>query len=829
VTPFSFFAKYISGQTARLSQDPGVQEQLLLRIGLVGAGSLLLYVSLDVFTGPVIESPTLIAILAIAGGLGLLLMMMAGLRRPPAVMRWVILSAFILDVFVHAFIWIQSNGTVTGRRLPYFIEVDAAFNTDVAARLVQRGDNPYTWDYSGVFDLHRTSPISSTPTLSGALEHRYGYPALQFLFAVPLQRLGLPGTWSLLILAHLLMLIILFVGAPHAIQPLILLPIGLATNFTLLTLIGSLDMVWSVCLVVMILRWRSPMWRALFYGLAIALKQGPWLVAPFLVIRVWRDDEEEGPALLRAARFVALSSLVAFVINVPYIVWDFGAWLRGVAEPLLDPLAFLSQGSLANLTQFGILYLPKSYYTIATLLVFALLLFCYWRHYAALRDTLWVLPGIFMWFSYRTLVSYWVYWLFPVLATLATARAPLVKFPRLSLRLTLSMMAGSCAALLVLGIFMASPVAVVGLTIRSPIFMEGGRLSELSVEVKNNSDHSLAPRFAVQSSRTVANPIVWAIKDGPLSLIPGQSAVYQIVAVDLVNSTLAHEAGQLVVTDANGDYALRGVVTIAADRSFLWPDAIPNPTYRYWNETRTAPIFWGTNFSRPDAGTIAMARKAGRDALVLTLTSSNEVGRNVAVYTPIIFPAKPFGVWLYQETDKLPYTYGLEIRDGQRSIVYSWGEQNYLLSLNSNQYVIQRSIEPGQWRYQTIDLQAAYAQAGWAAPVLKRERFRYMDIDLSLVTFSWFVYADKPTQTYQAFFGPIEQESLGVAPEKLMDETFSQPAAYYVRLGDFYNQERNYAKALEAYRQALVFAPDDITAKTRLEQVTQHMATRNSG
>lgn len=532
-------------------------EVVALRLGLASAGILLIHLAfLIARSAPMSQSAGGIPALVACCAGGILLLGMAGLKRPQASLRWLILVACVGDLVIQAAVWVQTS------RLPDLVVTDIALDADLAGELLQRGENPYTWDFTGTFELYRTAQVASTPKLNGALEADFAYPALMFLLVVPFQAMGLPGAFVVSVMAHAVMLVLLFVTAPDIARPLILMPVMVGLSLVPLTLGGSMDIVWATLLVGMVMAWRRPTLRAVLFGLAAACRHMPWLLAPFLVIRIWRD-QEGGPPLSRARHFIAVSGTTFLMVNAPFIVWQPAAWLRGVTEPMRDPLVFYSQGGLSSLSQLGLVVLPKSYYLVAALSVLLLLLFCYWRHYDRLQNTLWIMPGIAAWFSYRSLLSYWLYWVFPMLAALVTP-ATLGRAPKRKLDLlpTAAVVLAGLCALTVGAVILSSSPATIEVQAHFPLPATDGEISRMNVSLKNNSDEVLVPRFAVQQWSTGGNPLPWYIERGPLSLLPGQAGIYSIFAAWPERSFTPEDTALLVVTDAAGNYSLRGLATI---------------------------------------------------------------------------------------------------------------------------------------------------------------------------------------------------------------------------------------------------------------------------
>lgn len=745
----------VSAAEAIIFKLPSDTELKAFRLGLAGAGSLLLYVAFRLATSaPLVSAPGNLSLLLLSGAGGFFLLACAAFSDPPDWSRWLILAAYLGELLIGSSLWAQTANVAD------HVLVDPGLYTELAGQFLLRGQNPYEWDLGSVY-VYTPNATGGTPRLNGAPESPHPYPALSFLLVAPLQALGLPGVFTLSVLAHVATLVLLFVAAPRAVQPLALLPIAVAGNFTFLTSIGSFDIVWVAMLVGMILFWRRPTLRAVLYGLAISFKQSPWLIAPFLLIRLWCDSDDVGareacnrdhssrlqtaPTLqtapMRAICFFLISGATFLLLNAPFILWNPHVWWLGSTEPLQDSLTLLSHGGLSTLTQFGIFYLPKSYFLLALVIVLALALFCYWRHYDFLRDALWAMPGLFMWFSYRSLQGYWLYWAFPILATILTRRGPASTPNRTpGWGPTLAATAMAAATLVGGAVFLGTAQDPVQLHLRPPLFTTVGRVTHMIVDVTNTSDRTLTPRFSIQSRGAAWNPLLWHIDDGPRALAPGQSATYQLSATSEERTFFGHETAQLVVADAGADYALRGVLTLEADRSFLWPTAIPNPGFRFWDKSLNEPLLW-----KLLSGSAAMIEKDGREALALS-------GRRAALDCRVVFPEKPFDIWLYSENSTAAY--GLEVDDGQHKLWLLFGPQPYTSPVDDGVIVVNQLIPSGEWTRETIDLPAVYIQAGLGLPPAQHLVYRGLEGDLRLIHLRLLLASDAPATAY---FGEIEQ------------------------------------------------------------------------
>jgi len=793
---------------------PTSNPTLLYRVGLASAGGLVIYLA-ALFSGA--TSPANAAFFVPAqiflGAVGFAMLLSAGMRRPPDYIRWLILAAYIMQVITQAALWVQWSRSADPNL------VDSGSYTDLAAALIRHGHDPYEWDYGGVFDIRRSQQSNSTPLLNGASESPYPYPALPFLLVVPFQTLGLPGVFILSVLAHVAMLVLMFVAAPRKWQPIILLPALAGFNFAFFTAIGNLDILWALALLAMVAAWRRPALRAIFYGLALSLKQTPLLLAPFLLIRICYSDKYRR-SLANVACFIMISAAVFLVFNGPFILWNATGWFKGYTLPAREALVIISHGGLSTLTQSGILYLPRTYFTLAALSAFTLLLFIYWRHHDQLSETFWIMPGIVMWFSFRALVSYWLYWALPM--TLVTVQRqpslePINK--RRSWKPTLAVTAAAITIFLALGAALGAPAPTIQVKLRLPMFSTGGMIDRLVVEVANPGHRPLAPRFAIQSRRTSTNPLPWHIEEGPVVLSPGQSGVYTITSDRADRTFYGPESVQLVVTDAGGDYSLRGVLSLDSDPAYLWPDAIANADYRMWDTESDVPFFWQNS----PGSSVSLISHADRQALRLAPETASGEMSEARLSTAVLFPTAKLGIWLYPPGDAASTAYGLEIQDDLHTLWILFGPQAYNGTVSDGVQVIHRTVPAGVWIFQVVDLPEVYRQLGWAMPDLRRTLYRGLDIDAQVIQLRLLVASDRAPEIV-GFFGPIIQSDDHPAPQTLMADTLNDPAGYYQRLGEAYERDRNIARALEAYQRALGFAPGNTEILASVERMRQFLS-----
>ena len=100
----------------------------------------------------------------------------------------------------------------------------------------------------------------------------------------------------------------------------------------------------------------------------------------------------------------------AFLIpNLGFMWANFGAWYSGVVTPASGNLVVLGQG-FSLITLAGGVPLPPAFYLIMTLVVGATLIVNYFVYFEKLAYAVWAFPAIILWFSYRGLQNYFIFW-----------------------------------------------------------------------------------------------------------------------------------------------------------------------------------------------------------------------------------------------------------------------------------------------------------------------------------------------------------------------------------------------------------------------------------
>jgi len=316
--------------------------------------------------------------------------------------------------------------TLTGVYVVAEIAYKGSYRTDVLAfsqyaamLFANHGLNPYLQDMSRSLTIFAVQASDLTPLTSGTFTTTFQYPALQFLVFVPFVWLGLQDMRWVLVAFELGVLFTLYLRSPSSLRPMIILPMfagsDLMINFTASSVT---DMLWVLPLLFAAFNLKKPLASGLFYGLACSFKQIPWLLAPFLLVYLFRsEDVIVRERLLKIGKFAVATGVVFLGLNLPFIVDAPGIWFSNVLTPISADLVILSQGP-SVLTQAGVLPVGRMFYTVLAIAVLLTLIVNFYVYFDKLKFVFWIFPGIILWFSYRSLTNYVIYWLPLMLASL---------------------------------------------------------------------------------------------------------------------------------------------------------------------------------------------------------------------------------------------------------------------------------------------------------------------------------------------------------------------------------------------------------------------------
>ena len=546
-------------------------------------------------------------------------------------------------------------------------------------------------------------------------------------------------------------------------------------------------------------------------------------------MRLWldQDDLDERPPWQRVARFIGISVGIFLIINAPFLLSDPAAWLEGVLTPLTDPLIFYGQGFSA-VSQLDLLQLPKSFYSFATLVVFTALAALYWLNFRLLKEVMWIFPGVFLWFSYRGLQSYYIYWLLLLLMAL------LVKYRDATASILDSEQGRRLHpySWVVLGI--ASLGLVSGLVYfklsMKPLRLEladaatgisENQINQLTVRLVNTATEDLTPRFAVQSR--INQPYPWLIESGPNSLKPGEVGIYEISTELTYRMLDLAQGGLLIVTDALGNYRLRGTLQFQRDSSLQGSDTFFNSTYLHGPGEDEIPWGWDLDstaqkplsvhkFETPEGFTAVQ--------IGLTPTLHSESWEQVGLGQSIPFPIGQLSTWVHPPqrqsaaTLDLTIAYGLEFDDGLHKLWILFSSDDGAGYLSENHYYVNQPAPSGRWSEQQVDFRAIYDQLDWDLPPVQRIIRKDLEFLTRMVTVRLIVAArdQQAIDEVTGMFGPLSIDQGRNPIRDRVAETVKHQAEYYTVIGDMKLEQRNYADASTDYNAALAIDPEQLSA-----------------
>ncbi len=495
--------------------------------------------------------------------------------------------------------------TLTGFFLWSYVQVVTApsYGTDelafdqYAAQLLRHGTNPYTHSMAPAFHLFHVSPDGYTFLLNGHAVTALSYPALSFLLYVPFLVLG----WSaqlavgVNVAAWGLAIVLAFVLLPRQIRPLAIV-VGSLDVYAGYAVGGVTDALFVPLLIGAVYRWdtfaRARGWRAwrgpVLLGLAMAVKQTPWLVLPFLVGGVVL--EAAGPRLVdglkAGGRYLAIALGTFLVPNLPFVVLSPHAWLTDVTTPIVSNSVPAGQG-LVELSLFlGIGGGSLDAYRDALVVVFVVLLAVYLATYPRLKAWAVLIPSMALFFAARSLGSYLVM-LLPAAIVAAFTVEPFRRVGADALAAGRRRSAGyrrRVRGWWIATVGVAAPAAAVAfvlasrppLSVRIVSVRTTGQLAtvvQVGVAVTNTSGQVATPTFTVESGGQIT--AFWLASGGPAHLRPGQQARYTLYAPNFSAQPAITGGFQVVAfTDDPGTVSRSAAYVPTTWHVNLTPDAV---------------------------------------------------------------------------------------------------------------------------------------------------------------------------------------------------------------------------------------------------------------
>ena len=292
-------------------------------------------------------------------------------------------------------------------------------------------------------------------------------------------------------------------------------------------------------------------------GLAMAVKQTPWLVLPFLVAGIALEAQRLGSvwdSCKTAGRYLAIALAAFLVPNLPFIVEAPHAWVSGVLTPIASHTVPAGQGLVGLSLFLGIGGGSLTAFTVALIVIFVALWVAYVATYPTLKPWTVLCPAVVLFFSARSFGSYLVTLIPATIVAACTTGGTWSAGMRSNSSpdqdpyesdVSAKVWKGNTKRVLdrygrwiTAACVLASGIAVAGVLLSTPPLSikllsvrTSGQLAtvvELGVEVTNNSSSVQAPAFSVESGGQIT--AFWLRSAGPSQLPPGGRGRYTLLA-----------------------------------------------------------------------------------------------------------------------------------------------------------------------------------------------------------------------------------------------------------------------------------------------------------
>ncbi len=519
-------------------------------------------------------------------------------RLPPAVRGGLKLfntagPAFAVIYFVGRRVWTRFG-------VDYF-GTDGLLFAQYAVDSLFEGRNPYAMSMEAAFLRYASDESFGTYRIDGSLVAELSYPAMSVLAFVPQKLIGLPCFDLTSLVALMVVCVWLVVRSPLATKW--ATPGMLWTEWGLVSFTagGVFDILWTLPVIATMAAFakRRLYLAGFLFGVACSVKQTPWFIAPFIVLWLMLERGDYRTRIGNTLRFGGVAVAAFLIVNGPFMVADFDAWLRGVLVPVAGgaPLVELGAGPVMfNIA--GLWHAPKAFYSLMMVTVLALVAIAYVFWFERLKWFAFCAPMVILWFNYRSLHNYYVYFLpvalMGVLLKYASHDAPLPQRWRRP-----GILFGACFVSACLVIFAAYARLSPRVALKAQAVItdkrdpgELGRISELDIQVTNEGATPIRPSFGIVHTGH-QSPVHWRIDAGPSELGANSTGAYKISAPIGIASIPYDAAMHLRVYDSGSERRI-SIVTQRMDAKSI--PALRNPTFQQWvlnaDNGLRQPLLW---------------------------------------------------------------------------------------------------------------------------------------------------------------------------------------------------------------------------------------------
>ncbi len=502
-------------------------------------------------------------------------------RRWSGLLAWA--TALVLILTLAAWCYVQV------RTAPGYGTDELAFD-QYAAMLLQHGQNPYLHSMAPAFSLFQVSPDGFTYTMAGRAETALSYPALAFLLYVPFLALGWVTQMAVAVNvgAWVIAILLLFWLLPRRMRAagLVLGSVGVYVSYAVG---GVTDVLYIPLLIGAAYRWdrfastRRSYLGPVLLGLAMAVKQTPWLIFLFVLLGLFtQTSRTSGPraGARLAARYAAVALTAFLVPNLPFIVMNARAWWQGILVPLTGHLVPAGQGAIALSLFMKIGGGSLVAFTAATVALAVLIAVVYVGTYPLLRPAAFLLPAVVLFFAARSYGNYLAALvpaaLVAAFTTVSPARAIDPAGPRRGSTSRRWLVAFGAAVAVFLGSLAWALIDRAPLRVRVLSARTTGQLAtieQLKVSVTNRSGAGLSPRFTINQGGGITT--FWHIAAGPARLGGHHTAIYTLQAANFqAQPSIAGGFSVMALTRGPDAMSVSGPYVPSSIHVALEPDAI---------------------------------------------------------------------------------------------------------------------------------------------------------------------------------------------------------------------------------------------------------------
>lgn len=520
--------------------------------------------------------------------------------RTLRVMQWMTVGMFALGFLAWSWMQIRTN--------PAYGTDEIAFD-QYAAQIAAHWHNPYTHSMLPSFPEFAVSPNGYTFHLNGTPVSSLSYPAMSFLLYVPLVWLGLTAQMAVVVnvVLWIAAVTVAFALLPRDLRALAII-VGSLPIFTGFAVGGVTDVVYLVPLMLAVYQWDRyasfGRWRSIAVpvslGMALSVKQTPWLIAPFVLTGIYLEIRSEfgrRRAVTSLVKYCAWAGGTFVVVNGPFIVSNGGRWLAGVLTPISSNTVPAGQGTVAMSLFLGIGGGNLVWFSLTLVAVAVLVYMIYALTYPRWKSVAVLAPSLILFFSARSFSSYMVILILPVLVALVSIDwnfQTTLSRPRWWWRASLAAVAACVVGGVVASLASSAPLVMAIESIRTT-----GQLAtivQVNVNVENNTSHRVAPHFTVQTGGSLT--AFWVVSHGPSTLGAHARATYSLLAPNFFAQPPL-TSGFQVVAFSERPHAVSVTSAFVADQYHvnLTPEAVNAPVKVGRRVTFTAQV--ATPFNQP--------------------------------------------------------------------------------------------------------------------------------------------------------------------------------------------------------------------------------------